>query len=80
MYLKYLSSLEFFTYTAFLAIVVGAVSYVLPGRKPPLRTEPYSEAELGAHDGTPRVAGSLGARVPVADERPRGTRSLFRRA
>ena len=50
MYLKYLSSLEFFTYTAFLAIVVGAVSYVLPGRKPPLRTEPYSEAELGAHD------------------------------
>src|SRR2546421_1844003 len=50
MYLKYLSSLEFFTYTAFLAIVVGAISYVLPGRSPPLRTEPFSEAELGAHD------------------------------
>ncbi len=50
MYLRYLSSLEFFTYAAFLAIVVGAISSLLPGRKPPLRTEPYSEAELGAHD------------------------------
>ena len=50
MYLRYLSSLEFFTYAAFLAIVVGAIASLLPGRKPPLRTEPYSEAELGAHD------------------------------
>ncbi len=50
MYLKYVSSLEFLTYAAFFAIVVGAISALLPGRKPPLRTEPYSEAELGAHD------------------------------
>ena len=50
MYLKYVSSLEFLTYAAFFAIVVGAISALLPGRKPPLRTEPHSEAELGAHD------------------------------
>src|ERR671931_1763531 len=50
MYLRYISSLEFLTYAAFLAIVVGAISYVLPGRKPPLRTEPYADEELAAHD------------------------------
>src|SRR5919198_1361848 len=50
MYLRYISSLEFLTYAAFLAIVVGAISYVLPGRKPPLRTEPYTDEELAAHD------------------------------
>jgi hypothetical protein len=50
MYLRYLSSLEFFTFVAFLAIVVASVSAILPGRKPPDRTEPYSDGELGAHD------------------------------
>jgi hypothetical protein len=50
MYLRYVSSLEFFTYVAFLAIAVGAISSILPGREPPVRTEPYSAAELGAHD------------------------------
>ena len=50
MYLKYVSSLEFFTYVAFLVIFVGCISYILPGRKPPVRTEPYTDEELGAHD------------------------------
>jgi hypothetical protein len=49
-YLKYVSSLDFLTYLAFFAIFVGCVSYMLPGRKPPLRTEPYSDEELAAHD------------------------------
>ena len=51
MYTQHLSSLEFFTYAAFLAVVVAAISAVLPGRKPPLRTEPYPAEELTAHDG-----------------------------
>jgi hypothetical protein len=51
LYTQHLSSLEFFTYAAFLAVVVAAISAVLPGRKPPLRTEPYPADELTAHDG-----------------------------
>jgi hypothetical protein len=50
-YTQRLSSLEFFTYAAFLAVVVGSIAAILPGRKPPLRTEPYSDDELKAHDG-----------------------------
>jgi hypothetical protein len=50
LYTQHLSSLEFFTYAAFLAVVVAAISSVLPGRKPPLRTEPYPADELTAHD------------------------------
>ena len=50
MYLRYVSSLQFLTYLAFFAIFVGSISYMLPGRKPPLRTEPYTDDELGAHD------------------------------
>jgi hypothetical protein len=49
-YLRYVSSLQFLTYLAFFAIFVGSISYMLPGRKPPLRTEPYTDDELGAHD------------------------------
>lgn len=51
MYTQHLSSLEFFTYAAFLAVVVVAVASILPGRKPPTRTEPYPDEELGRHDG-----------------------------
>ena len=50
MFTQRLSSLEFYTYTAFLAVVVGSISAILPGRKAPLRTEPYSDDELKAHD------------------------------
>jgi cbb3-type cytochrome oxidase subunit 1 len=50
MYLRYISSFQFLTYAAFLAVIVGSVSYMLPGRKPPLRLEPYSDEELGAHE------------------------------
>ena len=50
MYTQHLSSLEFFTYAAFFAVVVVSISALLPGRKPPVRTEPYSAEELGAHD------------------------------
>jgi cbb3-type cytochrome oxidase subunit 1/membrane protein implicated in regulation of membrane protease activity len=49
-YLRYVSSLQFLTYLAFFAIFVGSISYMLPGRKPPLRTEPYTDDELCAHD------------------------------
>ena len=50
MYTKHLSTLEFFTYAAFLAVIVVSISALLPGRKPPVRTEPYPDEELGAHD------------------------------
>lgn len=50
MYTQHLSSLEFFTYAAFFAVVVVSISALLPGRKPPVRSEPYSAEELGAHD------------------------------
>jgi hypothetical protein len=50
MYTQRLSSLEFFTYAAFFAVVVGSISAILPGRKAPIRTEPYSDDELKAHD------------------------------
>ena len=51
MYTQRLSTLEFFTYAAFLAVVVVSIAAILPGRKPPLRTEPYPDDELKAHDG-----------------------------
>ena len=51
MYLKHLSSLEFLTYVAFLAVVLAAIWRLVPGKAPPVRTRPYSDEELGAHDG-----------------------------
>jgi hypothetical protein len=50
MWLQHLSSLQFLSYAAFLAVVIAAVSRLLPGQAPPLRTVPYSEEELGRHD------------------------------
>ena len=50
MYLKHLSSLQFLSYAAFFAVAIAAVCKLLPGRAPPLRTEPYSEEELSRHD------------------------------
>jgi hypothetical protein len=50
-YTQRVSSLEFFTYVAFLAVVVVSIASILPGRKPPIRTEPYADDELKAHDG-----------------------------
>jgi hypothetical protein len=50
LYLKHLSSLQFLSYAAFLGVVVAAVCMILPGRAPPIRTEPYSPEELGRHD------------------------------
>jgi hypothetical protein len=49
-YVKHLSSIEFLTYAAFLGVAIAAVLRFLPGRAPPLRTEPYDEDALGAHD------------------------------
>jgi hypothetical protein len=49
-YTQRLSTLEFFTYAAFLAVVVVSIASILPGRKPPLRTQPYPDDELKAHD------------------------------
>jgi cytochrome c oxidase cbb3-type subunit 1 len=50
LYLKHLSSLQFLSYAAFLGVVVAAVCMILPGRAPPIRTEPYTPEELGRHD------------------------------
>jgi hypothetical protein len=49
-YLKHLSSLQFLTYASFFAVVVAAMFRFMPGKKPPLRFEPYTDDELGAHD------------------------------
>ena len=51
MYLKHLSSLQFLTYVAFFAVVIGAIAKFVPGRAPPVREDPYTADELGAHDG-----------------------------
>jgi hypothetical protein len=49
-YVKHLSSLQFLSYAAFLAVLIAAVFRLMPGRAPPLRTEPYDPEELGRHD------------------------------
>jgi len=49
-YLKHLSSLQFLTYCSFFAVVIAAIFRFMPGKAPPLRTTPYSDEELGAHD------------------------------
>jgi len=49
-YLKHLSSLQLLTYVAFLGVVIAALCRLLPGKAPPVRTERYTEDELGAHD------------------------------
>jgi hypothetical protein len=49
-YVRHLSSLQFLSYAAFLAVVIAAVFRLMPGRAPPLRTEPYDPEELGRHD------------------------------
>ncbi len=54
MYVKHLSSLQFLTYVAFFGVIVAALWRLLPGKAPPVRTVPYPEEELGAHD--PKVA------------------------
>ncbi len=50
MYLRHITSLQFLTYIAFAAVALGAVSSLLPGRAPPVRTQPYEPGELAAHD------------------------------
>ncbi|HLB18129.1 MAG TPA: hypothetical protein VK613_03250 [Gaiellaceae bacterium] len=50
MYTQRVSSLEFFTYAAFFAVIVVSIASILPGHKPPVRAEPYSDDELSAHD------------------------------
>jgi hypothetical protein len=49
-YLQHVTSLQFLTYLAFLSVVVATVWKMVPGRAPPVRDEPYSPAEIRAHD------------------------------
>jgi cbb3-type cytochrome oxidase subunit 1 len=51
MYLRHLTSLEFLTYLALIVVAVASVWSLVPGRAPPMREEPFSGAEIGAHDG-----------------------------
>ncbi len=51
MYLRHLSSLQFLTYAAFFAVVIAGIFRFMPGKAPPVRTRPYPDDELGAHDG-----------------------------
>jgi hypothetical protein len=46
MYLKHLSSLQFLSYLAFFTVLIAALWRILPGKAPPIRTEPYPEEEL----------------------------------
>ncbi len=50
MWVQHLSSLQFLTYVAFFAVVIAAIFVYVPGRAAPVREEPYSDAELHAHD------------------------------
>ncbi|HEX6703016.1 MAG TPA: hypothetical protein VF101_19990, partial [Gaiellaceae bacterium] len=50
MYLRHLSSLQFLTYCSFFAVVIAAIFRFMPGKAPPLRTTPYPDDELAAHD------------------------------
>jgi hypothetical protein len=50
MWVQHLSSLQFLSYVAFFAVVVVAIMRLLPGQRPPVRTEPYPEEELAAQD------------------------------
>src|SRR5512133_3111238 len=50
MWLQHLSSLQFLSYAAFLAVVIAAVFAILPGKAPPTRSEPFTDEELGRHD------------------------------
>jgi hypothetical protein len=49
-WVQHLSSLQFLTYAGFLAIVIGIIVTIVPGKDPPVRTEPYPDEELGAYD------------------------------
>jgi hypothetical protein len=49
MYVKHLSSLQFLSYCAFLAIAIVAVMRLLPGLAPAAARE-YDEEQIGAHD------------------------------
>src|ERR687888_2164069 len=49
-YLRHLSSLQFLTYASFFGVVIAAIFRFMPGKAPPVRTVPYSDEELGAHD------------------------------
>src|SRR5213592_3317076 len=62
MWIKHLSSLQFLTYVAFLAVVVAAICRFVPGRAPPVREKPYPDEELYSHDSKTAkyfVAGGL---------------------
>jgi cbb3-type cytochrome oxidase subunit 1 len=50
MYLRHLTSVEFLSYVALVAVAVAAVWSLVPSRSPPAREEPYSGAEIGSHD------------------------------
>src|SRR5438045_8822287 len=50
MYLKHLTSLEFLAYLGMFAVAVASIWSLVPGRAPPVREEPYTGAEIGAHD------------------------------
>ena len=49
MYVRHLSSLQFLSYCAFLAVAIVAVMRLLPGVGP-AQTREYDDAEIGAHD------------------------------
>jgi hypothetical protein len=51
-YVKHLTSLQFLSYCAFLAVVIAALMRLLPGVAPAPREQPYDEEQLGSRDGT----------------------------
>jgi hypothetical protein len=50
MWVQHLSSFMFLTYVAFFAVLIAAICVYVPGKAAPVREEPYSDAELFAHD------------------------------
>ena len=51
MWLQHFSSLSFLALVVLNGAAIVAVSRLLPGRAAPVRSEPYPDEELSAHDG-----------------------------
>ena len=72
MWVQHLSSLQFLSYVAFFAVVIVALMRLLPGQRPPVRTEPYSDAGARGAGHAPRKVLRGGWDLPRHRRSPHG--------